>query len=683
VGFFHWRLAFPDVFGWRDRAGGFDAVLGNPPWEQVQREEQKFFATRAPEIAEAAGVKRKRMIAALDDEDPHLAEEWISFVQTVERSGKFMRESGRFFLTARGKLNLYSLFAEHFRKLTAPIGRAGVIVPTGIATDDSNKAFFADIVDQASLAALYDFENRKKIFEAVDSRMKFSLLVMGKGSGDGFEAGFFLLDPAEITEPERTFTLGADDITLLNPNTRTCPIFRSERDAELTRLMYRAAPVLVDESKGEVGNPWGVTFRQGLFNMTSDSHLFRTREELEQDGATLDTDGHFRKDSNEWLPLLEGKLIHQFDHRFATYVTDSTVRDTTEEEHRDEAFVVQPRYWVIAGEVGKAIGHNKPCLISVRRFARNNDVRSGITCAAPRTGFGDNVVLLDSDIGSQSIAVMIACINSFAFDFILRQKLGGTNVNIFILKQLPMLAPGDLSSESVGHIAPRVLELTYTSNDLKPFARELGYDGPPYRWDEERRAQLRAELDGIYAHLYGLGRDDFAYILDTFPIVARKDVEKFGEYRTKRLCLDAYDHFAPETLRALELDVRDIEQDLRRVIVRALDNDPGRLPAYIRNALIEERAKHRSGNVDGQVPPLRELLEASYLPQLSKIVRSDAAWPELAGRFVSKSQFEKHFGRLTTFRNPLAHGRSVEEDVRRKGEDAIGWFNARLREAPT
>jgi hypothetical protein len=222
------------------------------------------------------------------------------------------------------------------------------------------------------------------------------------------------------------------------------------------------------------------------------------------------------------------------------------------------------------------------------------------------------------------------------------------------------------------------LELTYTAHDLEPFARDLGYMGEPFIWDEKRRTTLRAELDGIYAHLYGISREDFAYILDTFPIVARKDIAKYGEYRTKRLCLKAYDHFAPETLRALELEVREIEVKLRRTIVTALSNDPASLPSDIRAEILEERAKHRAnGSGDGD-PSLRELLDSAYMRHLYKLIRSDGVWPKVQDQFDSKSQFEKHFGRLNTFRNPLAHGRSVDEEVRRKGEDAIAWFRERL-----
>ncbi|MCC6943590.1 MAG: hypothetical protein IT335_03375 [Thermomicrobiales bacterium] len=268
--------------------------------------------------------------------------------------------------------------------------------------------------------------------------------------------------------------------------------------------------------------------------------------------------------------------------------------------------------------------------------------------------------------------------NSLVFDYVVRQKVGGTHLTFFSVKQLPVLPPDIYSDELLGLIAPRVLELTYTAHDMAPFARDLGYDGPPFVWDEERRSLLRAELDGIYAHLYGISREDFAYILDTFPIVARKDIAQYGEYRTKRLCLEAYDHFSPATLRALNEEVHEIEQALRRLIVSALGNDADALPADLRNRVMAEWVKHRTDRSLDNRPPLRSLLESSYLSDLDKIIRSEVVWSQVGDRFESKQKFGSHLGRLNNVRNPLVHGRSMDEVVRENGEEAVTWFRERV-----
>lgn len=686
VGFFHWPLQFPEVFA----RGGFDIVLGNPPWEQVQLDPAEYFATRRPEIANAANMAAKdRLIKKLSQSSEDVDQSvYVGFVyarRLMDCLQKFIHDSDRYPLTSIGRINTAPLFAELTRGLINARGQAGIIVPSGIATDSFTQHFFADIVNKASLAALYDFENRKKLFAAVDSRMKFSLLVLaGSARQDArFRAGFFLLDPLEIHEPDKTFLLGADDIAMLNPNTRTCPIFRSARDMELTKAIYRSASVLIDESKGDAGNPWGVRFKL-MFMLNSASHLFRTREELEAQGAHLDPDGRFRvgvdsMSTQEWLPLYEAKLIHQYDHRFATYDPDGSTRDLTAAEHSDPDFVVTPRYWLERNEIDKEDRiERENWFLVFRTIARATDVRTMISSIIPRSAVaGSAPLFLELPRDHRLGAALIGSLNSIPFDFATRQKIGGTDIKFFHLKQLPVLSPEKFTDDLLALIIPRVLELTYTGCDVASFARDLGYRGDPFIWDEKRRAQLRADLDGIYAHLYGISRDDFAYILDTFPIVARKEIAEFGEYRTKRLCLEAYDHFSPESLRTLELQVREIELSLRRTIVRVLDGDVDALPSHIKTKLLDEYAKH-SPNSDG-APSLRTLLDSSYLTDLEKIIRSDGVWSTVEDQFGSKSRFRGYVSDLNDFRNPMAHNRSVSEDVRQKGETAVAWFNQALQ----
>ncbi|MBU2719301.1 SAM-dependent DNA methyltransferase, partial [Acidithiobacillus ferridurans] len=303
---------------------------GNPPWEVSQMSEEEFFTTRAPIIAQQAGDKRKQAIAALPKTDPRLWAAYVSESQRIAASNNFYRESGRFALSAVGKLNTYPLFAETMSQLVAPLGRAGFIVPTGIATDDSTKAYFSYLIHNALLVRLQAFENEEFIFPSVHHSFRFCMLTLGKSNQAEFV--FFARQPSQIHDPRRLFRLTPDEFRLLNPNTLTCPVFRSAQDAELTKKLYRAAPVLIDDARPD-GNPWGIRFSQGLFNMTSDSHLF------------ADAPGSGR------LPLYEAKMIHQFDHRWATYTPDGDSRDVTLAEHRDPNFTVTPRYWVDAAEV--------------------------------------------------------------------------------------------------------------------------------------------------------------------------------------------------------------------------------------------------------------------------------------------------------------------------------------------
>ena len=754
--FFHWHIAFPEVSG----AGGFDCVLGNPPWEHTELKEKEWFADRHSGIVNArTGAERKRLIAALQHEDPSLYDSYTEALRRHDGLSHLLRNMGRFTRGARGRINLYAVFAEGMRSLVNDHGRAGCVLPTGIATDDSTKLFFQDVVETRSLVSLFDFENRRRMFPDVDSRMKFCAFTAGNGAAPTSKRAefvFFAHAVEELRDPHRKFTLSPEDIALLNPNTRTCPIFRTRKDAELTKAIYRRVPVLHREaSKGHPeNNPWTIRFRQGLFNMTSDSDLFRARDELEADGWRLEGNV-FHRDDEECLPMYEAKMIHHFDHRWASY-SEGGGKDVAAnvplEDKQDPDFKAMPRYWVEAREVYlRSADLPKGLLTALRshdtamivlcvahvlfahrlrqtfddqgsaseglfaewiRFVENypfarglkptqmglcgnnpgttpanwmelssvageqrptprllasiapgpdylpaaplDEVNTGprnitlwyaaddvavsgtlqlgtryrhlfepmpklgdeddvLTCAEqwlrqttprwlmgmrditnstnertvvggvfPLSAVGNNLPVWTAPV--QPPSVLPAILSGFACDFSARLKVGGTHLNFFIAKQIAVLhpdvfdqaAPWGVSGESMHDwLLPRVLELTYTTWDLEPFAGDFGGSGSPFRWEEERRFLLRCELEAAFFHLYlpadeggdwqppgqagGSGHDEAPeqraeltrhfptprhavdYIMDTFPIVRRKDETSYGEYRTKRVILDLYD----------------------------------------------------------------------------------------------------------------------------------------------
>ena len=371
--FFHWHLAFPEVFE-GGGVGGFDCVLGNPPWERVKLQEKEWFADRSPEIADAPNAAaRKCMIRALADDDPELYRAFLDALRQSEGWSHLMRNSGRYPLCARGDINSYAVFAEGMRNVVNERGRVGCVLPTGIATDDTTKFFFQDVVGTKSLVSLFDFENQRGLFPEVDSRMKFCLFTAGSGAqpaADHAEYLFFAHAVDELRDPERRFTLSPEDIALLNPNTRTCPTFRSRSDAELTKAIYRRVPVLIRQGRGgePEDNPWGIRFST-MFHMSNDSHLFRTREQLEADSSEL-SGNVFRKDGMEYLPLYEAKMIHHFDHRWASYrMVDgkNATADVPRGNKQDPDFVVLPRYWVEAREVQLRIANLPKGLLAALR----------------------------------------------------------------------------------------------------------------------------------------------------------------------------------------------------------------------------------------------------------------------------------------------------------------------------
>lgn len=548
---FHWSLEFPNVMS----AGGFSAVIGNPPWEVMQLSEEEYFAQRMPEVAALAGAARKRAIANLADTNPQIFANYEADKRKFEAANEFARTSGRFDLTARGKINTYALFAELFSGLAGPKGRAGLIVPTGIATDATTAPFFAALIENRRLARLVDFENSAPLFPGVHRSFKFSLLTLGHEEPIT-EFAFFLTSPDQLAQNERRFTLTPDDIGRINPNTNNAPVFRSRFDADLTAKIYARVPVLIDDTKGAEGNPWCVEFRQGLFNMTSDSGHFRDATMLAAAGFQREGVDWADDNGKRYVPLYEAKMIHQFDHRWATYV-DFDSRDLTLPEKQDPGFEVTPRYWVPELQVEDRLrsrGWRQGWLMGWRDITNATNERTVVATVFPRGGCGDTLLLKFPDVPDPALcAGLTANLCSLALDYTARQKIGGTHLKYNIFKQLAVLPPSIYTRADLDYIVPRVLELTYTSHAIAPFAVDLGYNGPPFDWDEDRRAHLRAELDAWYASAYGLTRDELRYVLDpadvmgpdypseTFRVLKNNEIRQYGEYRTARLVLAAYD----------------------------------------------------------------------------------------------------------------------------------------------
>jgi len=569
--FFHWHLAFPEVA----KHGGFNVILGNPPWDVVEFKEGEWFSSWNHDIAEAnTKALRHRMIEGLRVNDPALFTRFEDARRQVDAFNQFLNNSGAYPLCAAGKINLSSAFSELALNKVATDGRSGLIVPSGIASDRTTKLYFQHLIDDGLLVTLYDFENRLCLFSGVDSRMKFCLLTAcGRGSRQrgAAEFAFFAHSVDDLRDPTRRFTLTPEDIVLLNPNTRTCPIFRSRRDAEVTKQICRRVPVLLKDSDGPAGDMWACRIRQNFFSSTIDSHLFRQREDLEKCGAVLRGNSFVSTDGAVFAPLYEAKMVHHFDSRWSTYSTPSEAVDLQTTERNSPHFSPLPRFWVPAGELTTRLNAFSPSswLVGWRDITNGTNERTSIFAVFPRVAANDTLSLFYTQQSPGTIAGFVACMSSFALDYACRQKIAGTHLKYHYLKQLPVLPPSTYAEPCAwagqpavtlrDWLLPRVLELTYTAWDLEPFARDCGWSGPPFVWDEARRFQLRCELDAAFLHLYGLNRDDTAYILDTFPIVKRKDeartaeknaageVIKPGRYITKDTILEIYDALADST----------------------------------------------------------------------------------------------------------------------------------------
>ena len=351
--FFHWELQFPEVFA---ESAGFDCVLGNPPWERIKIEAKAWFAHRCARIAGAStAAERKRMIDLLQVDDPLLHVDFMDALRGSAGQRHLIRSTGRYPLCAHGDIDLYTVFAELMRKLLNERGRIGCVLPTGIATDNTTRLFFQNVVRTKSLISLLDFENhQERFFSDVRSDKKFCLFTAARGDGPVAHQPdfvFFARTMKDAADPDRRFTLSADDIALLNPNTRNCPIFRTRSEAALGKAIFLRVPVLIrDDVDGSspASNPWGVRLRT-MFHMANDSAIFRSRTDLEAAGWSL-SGNVFRRIDEEYLPLYEGKMIQQFDHHWATW-ENGECHDLTDTEKQRSVSTVVPRHWVPAREV--------------------------------------------------------------------------------------------------------------------------------------------------------------------------------------------------------------------------------------------------------------------------------------------------------------------------------------------
>lgn len=566
--FLNWQVTFPGV--WSDwegekRIGGFDAIIGNPPWDRMKLQEVEWFAARRRDIALAQrAADRKRMIVALEEKDDPLARDYARAEARAEAGARMARSEGDYPLLSGGDINIYSLFVERAMALVKADGMVGLLTPSGIASDKTAATFFKGLSTSGRLQALYDFENRRTrygatpFFPEVDSRFKFCATVASPTrTFASTRCAFFLQDVSELEDPERCFPLNAKEFARVNPNTGTAPIFRTRRDAKLTTAIYDRLPVLVDRSGSVEKKAWPVRYST-MFHMTNDSGLFRTRAELEEQEKAYSVGGNiYRSTSGDWLPLYEGKMAQGFDHRAASVVVNpanqhrpAQPEPTTLEQHTDPSWQPNPQYWVSASKC--PWNGNEGWVLGFKEITAPTNERTFIAALFPAVAFGNKLPLFLPEVSQAERGEYLLCanFNSVVFDFVTRQKVQGQTLNLFIVEQLPVVPVEMYRAVRFGKktaadiVRDAVLELTYTSHDMASFARSMGYVDarskvkPPFPWNAERRLRLRAKLDAIYFHLYGVtDRDEVRYIYSTFPIVKRAEIEAHGFYRLRDLTL--------------------------------------------------------------------------------------------------------------------------------------------------
>lgn len=555
--FFHWYLEFPEVFARKEP--GFDCVIGNPPWERINLEEKEFFSCLDSTIANAkTAAIRKNLIRRLKENNPKLMALYNKEYAKVNKTIKFLKNSGKFDYSAKGRLNTYGLFGQLSQEIIGLFGRAGLVLPTGIVTDDNMKLLFQYYMTNNYLVSLFDFENKKGIFPGVHRSYKFALVTLCSSGADIEKAlfSFSLTEIEDIVDKDRQISISAEDIKLINPNTMTCPVCLYEKDFLMLKKIYRNNPVLINTDEG---NPWNIEVHR-MFNTSEDSDLFISSENVGESNF------------EDICPFYEGKMIYQFNHRFATY-EEATVKNINQgklpeskvESLKDTAYEVQPKFYIEKTEILKRLANkrHRNWFLSFRDVTNNRSSRSTIFSITPLSGSGNECpIIFTQDENILKMLFLLCNFNSIVFDYISRQKIGGNHLNMFILKQLPIIDPSNYSGIIKNIIMKNAIELTYTAWDLEFFGKdileEIGeskwnewfphnttVEGStrPFIWDADRRFLLMRELDAIYAHLYDISRDNLDYILETFPIIKRNDIEESGCFRTKELVLEYYDKY--------------------------------------------------------------------------------------------------------------------------------------------
>src|SRR5690606_30681221 len=316
-------------------------------------------------------------------------------------------------------------------------------------------------------------------------------------------------------------------------------------------------PVLIQELYDEDGkvqsviSPWECEVTR-TFDMARFGQEAQNATQLEE-RRLIYQDGFYRNEAEIWIPILESKTFGQYDHRAATYnnvpqqdVLKGNAHELDLSEKQQPGNVVKARFWLASNTVSKYTEwHNEDYWLAYRNVARSTDIRTTIATILPRRASDYTVRLAyGGEVIGKYASSLLSNLNCFCFDYVTRQSVAGANFSDYIMKQMPVIPPHTYTPALLDFIVPRVLELTYTAWDLQPFAQDVGYDGPPFVWDEERRFLMRCELDARYFHLYQIQRDDVDYILETFPIVKRKDEASYGSYRTKDTIMSMYDEMA-------------------------------------------------------------------------------------------------------------------------------------------
>ena len=517
---FHWGYEFDEILNQR---GGFDAIITNPPWEGFKPLDKEFAKEYDPEI-ERRGTNIKdfevRFKALL--KQPSLLAQYLAYRSSFPHVSAWFRASSRYphqTSVVDGKktgsdINLYKLFVEQNYNLLRKDGQCGIVIPSGIYSDLGAKGLRDLLFNQTRVTGLFCFENRKEVFEGVHRSFKFVVLTFKKGGETTcFPAAFMRHEVAELARFPQIGAqwMSVELIRRLSPDSHSVMEFKGELDVHIAEKML-CFPLLGEKIEGV----WNLRFTRE-FDMTNDSHLFKTEP------------GEGR------LPLYEGKMIWHFEHGRGDfrYWLDRQVVEQDEVRRRSKQ--INKLLGGGSDEAGvRTFPVNHPFdyyRIGFRSITGATNERSLVASILPKGVVTGNSLSVSAPIedriedgvwsevhlySNAELLVICTLMSSFICDWFIRQKIL-TNMNMFYVYQIP-LPRITAKDPTFLPIATRAARLTCTDSEFDDLAKEIGLDRYQKLVSLER-ARLRAELDGLIAHLYGLTEYEFAHILTTFPLV--------------------------------------------------------------------------------------------------------------------------------------------------------------------
>ncbi len=547
-GFFHWHLAFPQVFfaGGEDQTpaedstgltGGFDVVLGNPPWDTLSPDAKEFFSRYDPQIRFQDPATQARMIETLLG-DALVAEKWTKHRRELFATAHFLKNSGRYRLYAPGNLgkgdfNVYRMFVETALDSVRSSGRVAQIVPEGMYNGANCMAIRQHLFDRFTLDRVLGFENARQIwFQGIDGRTKFAIYsAQSDGVTSSFDAAFNIRSPAELARAlgGSCMNVPVSMVEEFSPDALAIMEFQSQAEIDIATRMYARWKKF---GEAQVDSP--------CRHYMTEIHMGSDREMFDE--------------SATGLPLYEGRMVAAYDHRAKGYRSGrgrSAVWD--ELSFDDPGKSIQPQWRIPEQDVpGKAVSRVASYRIGFCDVASPTNERSfAAALIPPATICGHKVPTITYEPRFDwAYGFTLAVANSFTLDFIVRKKVS-LSMTYTILDSLPVPR---LPRESavVSELMPLVLRLTCTGPEMLAYwnkMSEYGWVAPvageealPGLVDEEERLRAIAEVEAIVAHdLYELTRQEVSCVMDTFPIVEKRDVQKYGSYRTKELILAAYD----------------------------------------------------------------------------------------------------------------------------------------------